>query len=139
MSFQVERVVSAGRTADGLSRKARRGYDAAVDDLKGRGCAAGGKRLAAVHSGDYPMCERGFYADWRMFTVYPNASTVVIVALDRHTDSSAPADTLASVYPGLSRTGRRRSEQPPCCEDPADPPAISDELREAIGSLFGIK
>ena len=84
------------------------------------------------------MCERSLYADWRMFTVYPTESTVVIIALDRHTTSSAPADILADVYRGLSRTGRRRSDQPPCCEDPNEPPEISEELGNTLEFLFGI-
>lgn len=138
MAFEVERVKSLRKVVEGFSRRERRAYDAAVEDLRGRGCRAGGKRLGAVGDGDYPMCERPLYAAWRMFTVYPDASRVVIIELDRHTKESAPVQNLASVFPGLSPTGRRRSDQPPCCEDPADPPEVSDELRGVIDELFGL-
>ena len=138
MSFHVERVTRVRKVADGLTRRQSRAYKAAVDELKGRGCAAGGKRLAAEDTGDYPMCGRSLYADWRMFTVYPEQDRIVIVALARHTKSSAPVETLAEILPGLSCAGRRRSDQPPCCDDPADPPYVSDELAAAFGDLFGL-
>lgn len=73
-----------------------------------------------------------------MFTVYPGPTDVVIVTLDKHTSSSVPTEILADIYPDLSATGRRRSEQPPCCEEPSDPPAVSDDLGEVLEDLFGI-
>jgi hypothetical protein len=101
----------------------------AVQALKGEGCAAGGKRLAAIDEGDYPMCQRSLYGPWRMITVYrpPPDESIVIVSVARHTDRENPNATLAEIFPGLSAVGRRRSDQPPCCDDPQTPPALSAE------------
>lgn len=138
MSFEVERVKSLRKVVDGFTKRERKAYDAAVDELRGRGCRAGGKRLGAEAGGDYPICERPLYAAWRMFTVYPDESRVVIIELDRHTKASAPVEILADVFPGLSPTGRRRSNQPPCCEESSHPPEVSDELRGVLEGLFGL-
>lgn len=138
MAFEVDRVKSLRKVVEGFSRRERRAYDAAVGELRGRGCRAGGKRLGAERDGDYSICERPLYAAWRMFTVYPDESRVVIIGLARHTRASAPVRNLADLFPGLSPTGRRRSDQPPCCEDPADPPQVSDELDGVLEELFGL-
>jgi hypothetical protein len=39
-----------------MSRTERAGYEAARDELGGRGCVAGGYKLAATDGGDYPVC-----------------------------------------------------------------------------------
>jgi hypothetical protein len=57
------------------------------------------------------------------------------VALDEHTADHSPLDSLADVLPGLARIGRRRSQKPPCCEDPSQPPAMNAELRELLSAL----
>ena len=137
MAFEVRRVRSVRRVVEKeLSKRERQDYDAAVADLKGRGCRAGGHRLADVTGGDYPLCARHLYGEWRMFTAYPDSATVVIVAVDRHTESSNPAGKLSEVFPGLSPTGRRRSDKPPCCDDPSKPPQVSPALREALPNVF---
>jgi hypothetical protein len=60
--FVVLRVPSVARVVERLMRRERRAYDAAVQALKGEGCIAGGKRLAAVEDNDHPMCQRSLYA-----------------------------------------------------------------------------
>lgn len=122
---QARRVVE--REMDGT---ARAGYEAARDELRGRGCLAGGHRLAAADGHDYPLCGRHLANDWRMYTTYPDKKTVVIVAIDRHTKSHDPAVVLAETFPDLSTVGRRSRDKPPCCEDPDAPPALTDEVRE---------
>lgn len=138
MAYTVLLVPSVRRAADELTKAERRQYDAAVDALKGEGCKAGGKRLAASSGDDYPMCERGLYKAWRMFTVYREDGSIVIIAIDEHTHANNPTEVLAEIFPGLATTGRRRSKQPPCCEDPAEPPEMSAELRGVLDALFGL-
>jgi hypothetical protein len=86
------------------------------------------------------MCQRSLYGAWRMTTVYrpPPDADIVIVLVARHTDSENPNATLADVFPGLSAVGRRRSEQPPCCDDPTAPPTVSPELGPILFDLFGV-
>ncbi len=40
-----------------MDRRARASYQAAHDDLRGRGCAGGGYRLGAADGDDYPLAE----------------------------------------------------------------------------------
>jgi hypothetical protein len=136
--FTVLRVPSVGRVVAAMSKRERRAYDAAVEALKGEGCRAGGKRLADVEGGDYPMCQRSLYASWRTTTVYRPDATIVIIAVAKHTETGNPSTTLAEIFPGLSGVGRRRSDQPPCCEEPTDPPALPAEVDELLFALFGV-
>jgi hypothetical protein len=36
---------------------------------------------------------------------------------------------------GLATVGRRRSDKPPCCDDPSKLPAMNEELRELLSAL----
>jgi hypothetical protein len=139
VSFTVLRVREVGRVVEHeLTARERRSYEAAVAALRGEGCVAGGKRLAAVDTGDYPMCQRSLYGSWRLVTVYRRDGSIVIVALERHTRRGSVAATLAENFPGLAPTGRRRSEQPPCCDDPTAPPLLSAKLEALMARVFGI-
>jgi hypothetical protein len=137
MPFVVERTAQAKAAVDAdMTKNDRRAYDAAVRQLKGDGCRAGGYRLRSVDGDDYPLCCKHLRADWRMFTAYLDDDRIVIVAIDRHTPHNNPAATLATVLPGLATVGRRRDDKPPCCDDPADPPEMSDELRALLDGLL---
>lgn len=138
MPFTVLRTREAREAVQTMTKRERRDYDAAVEALKGQGCKAGGKRLASVGGGDYPICQRSLYAAWRLTTVYRDDGTIVIVSVEQHTDDQIPAARLAAAFTGLSATGRRRSEQPPCCEDAAEPPILSPELEAALSELLDV-
>lgn len=139
MPFAVLRVRDVRRTVEHkLTKRERRAYDAAVEALRGEGCRAGGKRLAAADAGEYPMCQRSLYGAWRMITVYRGDRSIVILAVDRHTETESPSATLAKSFPGLAVTGRRRSDQPPCCEGPDAPPVLGPDLEALLSDLFGI-
>jgi hypothetical protein len=137
MAFTVLRVPEVRRTVENeLSKRERRAYDAAVDALRGEGCRAGGKRLAAADSGDYPMCQRSLYGAWRLVTVYLRDGSILIVAVTQHTETQTPSAKLAKSFPGLAVTGPRRSDQPPCCEDPDAPPVLTQDLEEILFTAF---
>jgi hypothetical protein len=137
--FIVLRVRDVANTVEHeMTRRERRLYDAAVASLKAQGCRAGGKRLASSSGDDYPMCQRSLYGDWRLVTVYRQDDSIVIIELARHTKNENPAQALAESFPGLSATGRRRSEQPPCCQDENAAPTLSDELEGRLFELYGI-
>jgi len=40
------------------------------------------------------------------------------------------------VLQGLSTVGRRRQDKPPCCEDPASPPPMNDQLRKLLDNIL---
>jgi hypothetical protein len=134
----VLRTRSAGRAVERLDRQARRRYDSAVEELRGRGCAAGGYRLLGEDGESYPLCCRYFYGQWRMHLAFPDADTVVIISVAKHTADGNPHVALAELFPGLSVTGRRRSAKPACCEDSGAPPAMSDEARAVLTDSFRI-
>lgn len=139
MGFVVLVAASVRRVVDSdMTKRERRSYDAAVQALKGEGCRAGGKRLMSTGASDYPLCQRALYASWRMVTSYRPDGTIVIVAVQRHVADTVAAG-LVETFPGLSATGRRRSDQPPCCEDATAPSALSDELEARVASLYGIR
>lgn len=73
-----------------------------------------------------------------MTTAYWADESIVIVALAKHTEGEEPAATLAEIFPGLSAKGRRRSEQPPCCENPTAPPTMSPELERILFDVFDV-
>lgn len=136
MALRVLRTPQARRVVEReMDGTARAGYEAARDELRGRGCLAGGHRMAATDGDDYPLCGRHLANDWRMYTTYPDEKTVVIVAIDRHTKSHAPAVALVEAFLGLSTVGRRSRDKPPCCEDPAAPPPLTDDLREWLQAI----
>ncbi len=138
MAYEVLRVASVGRTVEGITRRERRAYDAAVQALHGEGWRAGGKRLMASAGEEYPLCQRALYGAWQMTTAYRADGSIVIVALTKHTENEEPAATLAEIFPGLSAKGRRRSEQPPCCENPTAPPTMSPELERILFDVFDV-
>lgn len=84
------------------------------------------------------MCQRSLYRAWRLTTVYRPDGSIVIVSLAPHTESQNPNATLAEVFPGLSARGRRRSDQPPCCDDAQAPPTLSAELEVRLADIFGV-
>ena len=137
MAFTVLRVPEVRLTVENeMTKRERRAYYAAVEALRGEGCRAGGKRLAAEDSGDYPMCQRSLYGTWRLVTVYLRDHTILIVAVTQHTETETPSAKLAESFPGLAVTGRRRSDQPPCCDDPEAPPTLTEDLEELLFTAF---
>jgi hypothetical protein len=58
MAFEVLRTPQMRDAVQRMSRTDRANYEAARDELGGRGCVAGGYKLAATDGGDYPVCAR---------------------------------------------------------------------------------
>jgi len=136
VAFTVLRVPSVAAVAQSATGPLRKAYAVARDELRRDGCRAAGYRLAATDGGEYPMCCRRLYGAWRMHIVFTDADTLVIISLAEHTRRANPNAVLAELFPGLSATGRRRSDKPSCCDDPAAPPALSDEVRSELADLF---
>jgi hypothetical protein len=85
MAYEVLRVRSVGAVVKTLRGDALKAYEAAVTSLKGEGCRGGGKRLAAQGGGDYPLCQRSLYGQWRLTTAYRGDGSIVLIALSEHT------------------------------------------------------
>lgn len=135
MAFEVLRTPQVRRAVEQMRRTERARYEAARDELCGRGCLGGGYKLASTDGGDYPLCARHLAYTWRMITAYLDDGRIVIVAVDRHTPENNPAVSLAEVLPGLAIVGRRRQDKPPCCEEAVSPPPLNDELHNLLDTL----
>jgi hypothetical protein len=136
MSYEVLRTSQVAAALRRMSAREKRSYEAARDALRGEGCKAGGYRLAAADGDDYPLCCRHLAYTWRMFTAFSDKDErIVIVALDKHDRNHNPTADLAETLSGLSTVGRRRSDKPPCCEDPSKPPPMNEELSELLLAL----
>jgi hypothetical protein len=66
MAFEVLRTPQVRRAVEQqMSRAEQAGYEAARDELRGRGCLAGGYKLASTDGGNYPLCARHLAYTWR--------------------------------------------------------------------------
>lgn len=112
-----------------LRGEAKKAFDRAVEELRHRGCEAGGVRMRAETGTDHRVCERRFYRDWRMHLVFGDEDNIVISWVGRHTEDENVHVEGALGIPGLSGIGRARDQQPKCCDDLDDPPADPDLVR----------
>jgi hypothetical protein len=109
-----------------LRGEAKKGFDRVVEELRHRGCEAGGIRMRADTGADHRVCERRFYRAWRMHMVFGDEENIVISWVGQHDEDEDVHTQGARGIPGLSGVGRARDEQPECCDDLADPPADPD-------------
>lgn len=117
-----------------LRGEAKTSFDRTVDELRYRGCEAGGTRMRADSGEDHHICERRFYRDWRMHLVFGERDDIVISWVGRHTEDEAVHRDGAQDIPGLTGLGRARDRQPPCCDDLDEPPADPD-LVELVNQI----
>ena len=138
MAYEVLRVASVARTVEGLDKarapRLRRGRaSAARRGLPGGRQAPDGERRRRVSALSARAIRRladddGLPGGWEHRDR----------RLAKHTENDEPAATLAEIFPGLSAKGRRRSEQPPCCENPTAPPTMSPELERILFDVFDV-
>lgn len=113
----------------GLRGEVKRKFDRVVTELRQRGCEAGGIRMRADTGADHRVCERRFYRDWRLHLVFGDEDDIVISWVGRHNEDEDVHSDGAEAIPGLSAIGRRRDQQPACCDDLEDPPVDPDLVR----------
>jgi len=109
-----------------LRGDAKKGFDRVVEELRHRGCEAGGIRMRSDTGADHRICERRFYRDWRMHLVFGDEENIVISWVGQHIEDEDVHAEGAQGIAGLSGVGRARDEQPKCCDDLEDPPADPD-------------
>jgi len=130
--------VSVARRADprvkSLRGKVRDGFVAAVNDVRQRGCEAGGIRMRADDCGDHHVCERRFYGRWRMHLIFATSGEIVISWVGQHAEDEDVHAEGARDIPGPSGIGRARDDQPRCCDRLDEPPA-DDDLVELVNRL----
>ena len=130
--------VSVARRADplvkGLRGKPKDGFWAAIERLEHEGCRAAHYRMRAPDGTDAHICGLRFYGDWRMHLVFGEDDAIVVSWVGRHTETENVHVEGAEDIPQLADIGRRREDQPPCCEDPEDPP-VDQDLVDLVNQL----
>jgi hypothetical protein len=117
-----------------LRGEVKQHFDRAVEELRHRGCEAGGIRMRTDTGADHRVCERRFYRDWRVHLVFGEDDDIVISWIGRHREDEDVHAEGARDIPGLSAIGRARDAQPQCCHDLDDPPADPD-LVELVNQI----
>jgi hypothetical protein len=102
--------------------KAKASLLLAVDDIRQRGCAAAGVRLAGEHLS--AVCRLDLYAAWRLLTTFEAPDLCILLLVAEHTRSASPYqllyDALAIDRPEEPRT------KPTCCDPEGQPPLALD-------------
>lgn len=94
-----------------LRGEAKKGFNRVVEELRHRGCEAGGIRMRAQTGGDHWVCERRFYSDWRMHLVFGDEENIVISWVGQHSEDEDVHTEGARGISGLSGIGRARDAQ----------------------------
>jgi hypothetical protein len=108
-----------------LRGKAKASFVLAVEDIRRRGCAAAGVRLAGeVLSG---ICRLDLYGAWRLLTVFEAPDRCVLLLVAEHTRSANPYRLLYAAL-GIDEPEEARTK-PSCCDD-GGRPSIEPDLVE---------
>lgn len=102
--------------------KAKASLILAVDDIRRRGCAAAGVRLAGQELS--AVCRLDLYGTWRLLTVFEAADRCVLLLVAEHTRTANPYQLL---YEALHIAGPKEPRtKPPCCDPDGQPPVDPD-------------
>jgi hypothetical protein len=94
----------------------------AVEDIRRRGCAAAGVRLAGEELS--VVCRLDLYGAWRLLTVFEAPDRCVLLLVAEHTRSANPYRPLYSAL-GIAEPEEPRTK-PPCCDSDGQPPIDPD-------------
>jgi hypothetical protein len=105
-----------------LRGKARASFLLAVEDIRRRGCAAAGVRLAGeTLSG---ICRLDLYGAWRLLTVFEAPDRCVLLLVAEHTRSASPYSLVYAAL-GIDEPEEPRTK-PSCCDADGQPPVDPD-------------
>jgi len=105
--------------------KAKASLLLAVDDIRRRGCAAVGVRLAAEQLST--VCRLDLYGAWRLLTTFEAPDRCILLLVAEHTRSANPYQLLYDAL-GLDQPEDPRTK-PACCDSEGQPP-VAPELVE---------
>lgn len=101
-----------------LSGKPKAALDLAVDDIRRRGCAAAGVRLAGVSVSS--VCRLDLYGTWRLLTCFESPQRCILLLVAEHSRSENPYRLLYEVL-GIAAPDEPRTK-PACCDAAGQPP-----------------
>src|SRR6202042_428189 len=102
--------------------KARASLLLAVDDIRRRGCAAAGVRLAGEELS--AVCRLDLYGAWRLLTVFEAPDRCVLMLVAEHTRSANPYHLLCEAL-DIAEPDEPRTK-PQCCDSDGQPPIDPD-------------
>ncbi|HEV2377009.1 MAG TPA: hypothetical protein VGS19_33210 [Streptosporangiaceae bacterium] len=94
----------------------------AVDDIRRRGCAAAGVRLAGQQFS--AICRLDLYGAWRLLTVFESPDRCVVPCVAEHTRTTNPYQLVYDAL-GLEAPEEPRTK-PTCCDAEGRPPIEPD-------------
>ncbi|HEX5302111.1 MAG TPA: hypothetical protein VFW50_34480 [Streptosporangiaceae bacterium] len=112
----------AGQQIKALRGKARASFVLAVEDIRQRGCAAAGVRLAGEALAG--ICWLDLYGAWRLLTVFEAPDRCVLLLVAEHTRTANPYRLLYTAL-GIDEPQEPRTK-PSCCDDEGKPPIDPD-------------
>jgi hypothetical protein len=102
--------------------KAKASLLLAVDDIRRRGCAAAGVRLAGEQLS--AVCRLDLYGAWRLLTTFEASDRCILLLVAEHTRSANPYQLLYDAL-GIDEPEEPRSK-PACCDSKGQPPVAPD-------------
>ena len=93
-----------------------------MEDIRQRGCAAAGVRLAGEELSG--ICRLDLYGAWRLLTVFEDPDRCVLLLVAEHTRSANPYQPLY-VALGIDEPDEPRTK-PTCCDSEGQPPIARD-------------
>jgi hypothetical protein len=102
--------------------KAKASLLLAVDDIRRRGCAAAGVRLAGEQLS--AVCRLDLYGAWRLLTTFEAPDRCILLLVAEHTRSANPYQLLYDAL-GIDEPEEPRSK-PACCDSEGQPPVAPD-------------
>jgi hypothetical protein len=102
--------------------KARASLLLAVDDIRRRGCAAAGVRLAGAQLS--AVCRLDLYGAWRLLTTFEAPDRCILLLVAEHTRSANPYQLLYDAL-GIDEPEEPRSK-PVCCDSEGQPSVAPD-------------
>jgi hypothetical protein len=103
--------------------KAKASLLLAIDDIRHRGCAAAGVRLAGP--GLSAICRLDLYGAWRLLTVFEATDRCIVLLVAEHTRAANPYQLLYDAL-GISEPQEPRTK--PTCSDTEGNPPIDPDL-----------
>jgi hypothetical protein len=105
--------------------KAKASLLLAVDDIRRRGCAAAGVRLAGEQLS--AICRLDLYGAWRLLTTFEAPRRCILLLVAEHTRAANPYQLL---YDALGIDEPEEPRTKPACCDPGGQPLIALDIVE---------
>jgi len=102
----------ARQQIEAMGGKAKASLLLAVDDIRRRGCAAAGVRLAGP--GLSAICRLDLYGAWRLLTAFEATDRCIVLLVAEHTRAANPYQLLYDAL-GVSEPQEPRTK-PTCCD-----------------------